>query len=128
MMLSPPPLPLKLAGIASKAATCRPGWGGCGGDCWLDGAGVDKLSDKDGGWSRVVALFRSNFAILEDGGRGRMGIGMRGLGELLSCSNDRFSIELFSIGTIDNGKDGETGYFSSFFVTFSWGMIGVASR
>lgn len=53
---------------------------GGGGD-WDD---IDKLSERDGDSTGAVVLFRFRLAILEDGGMGKMGIGLMGLGELVS--------------------------------------------
>lgn len=44
---------------------------------------MERLSERDGG-GPSDALFRLRLAILEDGGTGKMGIGLMGLGELVS--------------------------------------------
>ena len=80
-MLSP--LLLKLPGMAWKAEECFPGGGG-GGDCSSDDAG-ESLSDK----GKVSFWFRLSSANFEDGGTGRIGIGLMGL--LVVLIKGRFS-------------------------------------
>ena len=78
-MLSP--LLLKLPGMAWKAEECFPGGGG---DCSSDDAG-ESFSDK----GKVSFWFRLSWAIFEDGGTGRIGIGLMGL--LVNLIKERFS-------------------------------------
>lgn len=81
-MLSP--LLLKFPDMAWKAEECFPGGGGGGGDCSSDDAG-ESFNDK----GKVSFWFRLSSAIFEDGGTGRIGIGLMGL--LVALIKERFS-------------------------------------
>lgn len=135
MMLSPP-LPLKLAGIDWK------GDDGCsaGGEGWSEDSGsssdgegdwdeIDRLSDRDGGWG-FVGLFRFKLANLEDGGIGKTGIGLLGLGELhtrLGCPSVRLSMGLsVGIGAAGRGVTATGNVDKGIFSRFLQGFCRVA--